>query len=79
MLSGRNEQVLHTRADLVFAVDMEVWGEDGRRHRLPRHRAGGDFPLAWLPFPRATKVRRSISFDRSPAVVPLDALPHRPG
>jgi len=70
LLTGRNEQTLHTRLGRVFAVDTEVWSESGQRQRLRRHWRHRQALLAAAPLPPSLKVHRSISFDRSPAIVP---------
>jgi hypothetical protein len=69
LLSGRNEQTIHARLGRVFAVDTEVWDERGRRHRLRRRWRHRQALLALAPLPPSSQVRRSISFDRSPAIV----------
>jgi hypothetical protein len=69
LLTGRNEQRIHTRLSRVFAVDTEVWDERGQRHRLRRRWRHRQALLALAPLLPSSEVRRSISFDRSPAIV----------
>ena len=69
LLAGRNVQTLHRRLGRVFAIETEVWDEDGRRDRLGRHRIWRRAPLAVLPWRGASR-RRSLSFDREPPFAP---------
>lgn len=69
LLSGRNRQTLHTRLGRVIAVETEIWDETGRRKRLRVHRRWRELRVALLPIPIGRQ-RRSISFDRAPAVGP---------
>ena len=69
LLAGRNLQTFHRRLGRVFAIETEVWDEDGRRHDVRRHRIWRRAPLAALPW-RAASRRRSLSFDRRQAFTP---------
>jgi hypothetical protein len=64
-----DEQTIHTRFGRVFAVDTEVWDGSGQRHRLRRQWRYRQALLALTPMPPSSKIRRSISFDRAPAIV----------
>ena len=69
LLSGRNVQTLRCRLGRVYAIDTEVWDENGTRCRLERKWRLRRAPLALMPFLTTSRHRRSISFDRAPAIV----------
>ena len=71
LLSGRNVQTLHCRLGRVFAIDTEVWDENGTRSRLHRKWRLRQAPLGLMPLLRTSRRRRSISFDRIPAIAPF--------
>jgi hypothetical protein len=68
LLAGRNVQILHCRLGRVYAIDTEVWDENGVRPcKLRRYRMWRRALLAVLPLHTASR-RRSLSFDRAPAI-----------
>jgi hypothetical protein len=69
LLGGRNVQTLHCRLGRVYAIDTEVWDENGTRSRLRRKWRLRQAPLALMPLLTTSRHRRSISFDRTPAIV----------
>jgi hypothetical protein len=69
LLGGRNVQTLHCRLGRVYAIDTEVWDENGTRSRLRRKWRVRQAPLALMPLLTTSRHRRSISFDRAPAIV----------
>jgi hypothetical protein len=68
LLAGRNVQTLHCRLGRVYAIDTEVWDEGESRRRLKRHWRVRQALLVILPLLTTSRRRRSISFDRAPAI-----------
>ncbi len=77
---GRNVQTLHRRLGRVYAIDTEVWDENGTRYRLRRKWRLRQAPLALMPLLPTSRHRRSISFDRAPAIAadPKGPAAHSP-
>ena len=69
LLAGRNVQTLHRRLGRVYAIDTEVWDENDTRSSLRRKWRLRQMPLALMPLLPTSRHRRSISFDRAPAIV----------
>ena len=69
LLGGRNVQTFHCRLGRVYAIDTEVWDENGTRYDMRRKWRLRRAPLALMPLLPTSRHRRSISFDRAPAIV----------
>jgi hypothetical protein len=68
LLAGRNVQTILARLNRPFAVDTEIWDEEGNRYRLRRRWRWRRLPLVLFPFLPTSRWRRSIFFDRTPAI-----------
>jgi hypothetical protein len=69
LLGGRNVQTFHCRLGRVYAIDTEVWDDNGTRYDMRRKWRLRQAPLALMPLLPTSRHRRSISFDRAPAIV----------